>query len=280
MAYVITNNQYYINIANAIRSASFRNIEGPLPVAEFAQYIGEISMIGQTFGKAEGYAQGLEEGKQAEHEAFWENVLDKDMNACGSRFAGRSWNDYTFRPTKDIKPTGTCANMFNACAITDLVGILRSCGVQLDVSGCSGRVDSMFGYSPYLTTVPFLDVRNSTRNGTSELSAMFDTCPKLHTIEGIYLKEDGTTGWGSSAFYGCSALENLTLYGTIGRNGLNVSWSTKLTHDSLMSIINALADYSEDTSGTAWAVTLGAANLAKLTDAEKAIATQRGWTLA
>lgn len=279
MAHVITDNQYYINIANAIRDNSFGNIEGPLPVTELSQCIREISTIGQAEGKAEGYAQGIEDGRKIEHEAFWEHALSKDMNACGSRFAGRSWNDYTFRPTKDIKPTSTCANMFNACAITDLAGILRSCGVQLDISGVLGRVDNMFGYSPYLTTVPFLDVRNSTRNGTSELSAMFDTCPQLHTIEGIYLKEDGSTGWGSSAFYGCSALENLTIYGTIGRNGLNISWSTRLTHDSLMSIINALQDKTGDTSAS-WAVTLGADNLAKLTDAEKAIATQRGWTLA
>jgi hypothetical protein len=80
----------------------------------------------------------------------------------------------------------------------------------------------------------------------------------------------------SNTFSGCIALENLTMGGTIGQNGFNVSESTKLTHDSLMSIINCLEAKTEGT----WAVTLGTTNLAKLTDAEKAIATQKGWTLA
>ena len=46
----------------------------------------------------------------------------------------------------------------------------------------------------------------------------------------------------------------------------------------ILSILNCLKDYKD--SGTTYTVTLGATNLAKLTDAEKAIATQKGWTLA
>jgi hypothetical protein len=49
---------------------------------------------------------------------------------------------------------------------------------------------------------------------------------------------------------------------------------TKLTHDSLMSIINALP-----VSTGGYTCTLNATNLAKLTDEEKAIAIDKGWTL-
>jgi hypothetical protein len=48
---------------------------------------------------------------------------------------------------------------------------------------------------------------------------------------------------------------------------------TLLSHDSLMSIINNL------TTVTGKTLDLGATNLAKLTDEEKAIATNKGWTL-
>jgi hypothetical protein len=70
---------------------------------------------------------------------------------------------------------------------------------------------------------------------------------------------------------------------TIGQNGFNVQNSTKLTHDSLINnegtgILNSLEDKSG--TGSTWTITLGSANLAKLTDGEKAIATQKGWTLA
>ena len=80
----------------------------------------------------------------------------------------------------------------------------------------------------------------------------------------------------SSTFTACRELVNLTVDGVIGQNGFDIHWSTKLTHESLMSIINALADKSG--TGTTFTITLGTENLAKLTDAEKAIATQKGWS--
>lgn len=48
-----------------------------------------------------------------------------------------------------------------------------------------------------------------------------------------------------------------------------------LTHDSLMVVINGL-----QTVTSTQTLTLGTENLAKLTDAEKQIATDKGWTLA
>jgi len=56
---------------------------------------------------------------------------------------------------------------------------------------------------------------------------------------------------------------------------IKLSASTMLSHDSLIRVINNL-----DTVTTATTLTLGAINLAKLTDEEKAMATTKGWTLA
>lgn len=99
-------------------------------------------------------------------------------------------------------------------------------------------------------------------------------CNALHTIALVRFQEDTKI---ANAFQYCNALENLTIEGTIGQDGLNVSWSP-LTHASLMSILDALKDYSG--TGTTHTVTLGAINLAKLTDTEKQLATEKGWTLA
>lgn len=49
----------------------------------------------------------------------------------------------------------------------------------------------------------------------------------------------------------------------------------KLTRDSLMVVINGL-----QTVTTTQKLTLGTENLAKLTEADKKIATDKGWTLA
>ena len=105
----------------------------------------------------------------------------------------------------------------------------------------------------------------------------FERCFKLHTIAVIRTAQHTKF---ANTFFECNALENLTIEGIIGQNGFNVQYSTKLTHDSLMSIINALADYSADTSGTTWTVTLGSGNIAKLTEEEQLIAYMKGWNLA
>ena len=55
---------------------------------------------------------------------------------------------------------------------------------------------------------------------------------------------------------------------------IDFSSCTNLTHDSLMSIINNLTTKTSTTK-----LTLGATNLAKLSDEEIAIAVNRGWTL-
>ena len=98
-----------------------------------------------------------------------------------------------------------------------------------------------------------------------------DACSNLTKIE--LLRSDENTTW-TSAFNSCPNLAYLRIEGTIGK-AFSVSGCNKLDHDSLMSIINALASIT-----TTLTCTLGSTNLAKLTDAEKAIATEKGWTLA
>ena len=81
-----------------------------------------------------------------------------------------------------------------------------------------------------------------------------------------------------TSFINQNYLEEFYVEGEIAISGLSLSSCKKLTHDSLMSIINALADKT-GASGT-WKVTLGSTNLAKLTADEIAIAEGKGWTLA
>lgn len=59
---------------------------------------------------------------------------------------------------------------------------------------------------------------------------------------------------------------------------LDLSASTQLTHDSLMNVINNLYDIKTKGCATQQLV-LGSTNLAKLTEDEIAIATNKGWTV-
>ena len=233
-----------------------------MSIAEKLQTIAENEQRVYEAGKTE----GIEEGKQAEYDAFWDLYQNKgNVGYLVYLFAGRGWNDITFKPKYDIKPTTGASGIFRQCRITNLRASLLSCGVTLDLSKCTGGIDYAFAYNELLTVLPKLDF-----SSTSKLTGTCSGSAKLVEVEEMVVHEKLQY---SSPFSGCTALEHLIVTGTIGQNGFDVS-ACPLDHDSLMSIINALK------SGvSSLTVTLGSTNLAKLTDAEKAIATQKGWTL-
>lgn len=82
---------------------------------------------------------------------------------------------------------------------------------------------------------------------------------------------------GDQMFMNCSALENVTVGNGFNCNGLNLSPSTKYSAATIVSWLNALADR---TGQTAYTLTIGSTNLAKLTSDQIAIATNKNWNLA
>ncbi len=180
-------------------------------------------------------------GRQAEYNEFWDAALDPSLN-WQQRFTGAVWNDTTFKPNQDIKPTGYANNLFYLTAITDLAGILEDCGVVLDTSGINGRGDFLFYYNTQMTRIPYLDLSNITyQNGINNI---FGYCYALHTVEGLRLRDDGNLTMLSS-FEQCRELVNIEIYGTIGKE-LYMVHCTKLSIASLTSIMTAL---STTTSG-------------------------------
>lgn len=86
----------------------------------------------------------------------------------------------------------------------------------------------------------------------------------------------------ATTFSGCTALENVNIeegFGSVlsGGNSINLSASTLYSVETIVSWLEALADR---TGQTAYAFTIGATNLEKLTDEQKAIATNKNWNLA
>ena len=102
----------------------------------------------------------------------------------------------------------------------------------------------------------------------------FSNCKVLKKIARIIVDENSIY---TNAFRNCDFLEEVAFDGVIGQNGLNLQWSTNLSHDSLLNIINALKDYSTNTSGTTYELTIGSENVAKLTTEELNIAYNKGW---
>ena len=167
-------------------------------------------------------------------------------------------------PQLDISNGTDFSGMFNSCtALTSIP--------QLDTSN-GKNFSFMFYNCTALTSIPQLDTSNGTNFGY-----MFNGCRALTTIPLLNMSNVSGTSW-SNMFYNCTALENETFEGTIPvRGNMSVfSYSNKLTVKSLMSFINALTNMSDTATYT---ITIGSTNLAKLTEEQIQIATDKRITL-
>ncbi len=196
---------------------------------------------GYEKGSAEGgggyYDQGYADGKQAEHDAFW-GAYQKNGNRTNYAyaFAGTGgWNDDNFKPKYTIKAEGASWTAlyyaFYQANISDIKAILEERGLTIDTKNAKGLGASFEGCTT--TNIPTLDVTNCTDFGRT-----FYGASKLETVVLENLSGSATF---TNTFTNCSNLVNLSVSGIIGKNGLNLQWSTKLSRDSIVSVVNALS---------------------------------------
>lgn len=241
------------------------------------RYIEELKKISENVTKiAENeprvYNAGVEDGKEAVWNAFWDGYQDMgNRTNYRNAFAGMGWTPHNFKPKYDIRPTSDGAYMMFYYAQNmqgDLAQMLEDCGVELDLSQCTAWIQYLIAGSK-ITRLGRCDCSNA-----STLGSTFSGTP-LHTIDELIVSAKTTF---SGAFNECPELQNLKISGTIGQNGLNLQWSTKLSRASIESVINAL---STTTSGLT--VTFSkTAKEAAFTNYEWAsrIATKSNWTIA
>ena len=242
---------------------------------EIGQRANELYDKGSTDGYNKGYSdgktEGIEQGKQAEYDAFWDKFQDYgNRTDYNNGFSGKGWTDITFQPKYDITSKKS-SYMFQLSEISDLVSIFEKCGITFDFAGAP-HINYLIYYSN-ITRVPEID---STVLSGSQFMSVFANCPNLTEIVKFHLKTDGSQTF-ANTFQSCTSLEKVTFTGVIGKNGLNFQWSPNLSIESLRNIISCLKDYSTDTSGTVWKVTIGSTNYAKLTDDDLLEISQKGW---
>lgn len=124
---------------------------------------------------------------------------------------------------------------------------------------------SMFRACNKLTSIPQLNTVNVTN-----MSQMFWGCFSLQTVPAFDCSNVTNM---SNIFSSCSSLKSI-LMTNIGVN-LYISASTQFERSDLLVILNNLKTVTSTKT-----LTMGATNLAKLTDEDKLIATNKGWTLA
>ena len=128
--------------------------------------------------------------------------------------------------------------------------------------------NSMFYNSNITDTKVEFDLSYCTLANGMFWNSKIKTIRKLIVHEALNLND---------TFKGCKDLEYIRFGGVIGQN-ISFSDSPLLTVESILNVFEHLKDISA--TNTTLTVSLGSTNLAKLTDTQKAIATEKGWTLA
>ena len=164
----------------------------------------------------------------------------------------------------------TTVPRFDTSKVTNMISMFDGCSKlttvpRFDTSNVT-IMDSMFYDCSKLTTVPLFDTSN-----VADMTSMFSNCSSITTVPQFDIAKVMYIG---NIFSNCYRLEEIHMI-NINAN-LNISSSTKFTREALLEIIGNL---KAQTSGTK-TLTMGSTNLAKLTDEDKAIATNKGWTLA
>ena len=153
--------------------------------------------------------------------------------------------------------------------VTDCSDMFYECGKLASIPPMSTsnvtNMNNMFYFCRKLTSIPNMDTSKVT-----DMYQMFYHCDSITSIP--MLDTSNVTNMGGT-FYHCYNLETIHMHGM--KVSFDISASTKFTREALVEILNNLA-----TVTTSPTLTMGSRNLAKLTDADKAIATGKGWKLA
>lgn len=204
----------------------------------------------------------------------------------------------------DVSNVTTMTYMFNYCTsltsldlsnwdtskVVVMSNMFYNCEKLISVYGISNwdtskvnKMDYMF-YNCYV--LANIDLSNWDTSKVNDMSNMFGGCSKLTSLSSLRADSLIISSYGSP--FGSS--NNTTLVDFGGFINLKSSWNgsycvdklTALSHQSLINILNGLYDFTGNgvtPTSSQGKLKLGATHLATLSDDEKAIATNKGWTL-
>jgi surface protein len=164
---------------------------------------------------------------------------------------------------------------FVTTTITNMSQMFMNCYVLEDVDLSTFDTTAVTNMSQMFSgcySIKQLDLSNFNTSIATNLANMFQNCYSLYTLDFSGLDTSSITST-LTMFNTCPNLVNLR----VGKITVSFTFNKcdKLSHESLLNVIAAL-----EPTTTAKTLTIGATNLAKLTEAEIAVATEKGWTIA
>lgn len=197
-------------------------------------------------------------------------------------------SNLTSIPEIDTSNGTEFGNMFNGCSklsnapdidtskATNVYSLFNGCktmltvGNKLDFSNATSA-SRVFYNCNWLGSTGDIDVSKVTN-----LDYLFYNCLSLTKIKSLDMSSATSANY---IFTNCNYLQEIEFKGTFNVNNVYISSSSSkgLTKESILSLLNALKDRSAES--TQYTITIYSRNLNKLTEEEKAIATDKGWIL-
>ena len=256
-----------------------------MSIADKLQIITENVPKVYSKGFADGYSDGETNGKSENLRAMWEAIQNGGARTDYSGLLNHTiLSKSTFKPIYDISLTGTQAynwmNNYPGSSNFDILAtdgqvnmkeLEEEQGIAFSFSGCTNMTKTFSG--GLFSELNVIDISQATNLAYTFYGGYFaNVALRLKRIEKLICSE--TTTFTTTTFQHATKLEYIGFEGVIA-SSINLS-SCPLVPESIRLAINCL----KDLTGTTLTLTLGTDNLNKLSDAEKAIATERGWTLA
>jgi hypothetical protein len=186
-----------------------------------------------------GYEKGKAEGGDGALEVWKAILVDGERKDFSNAFANTRFSKDTMRLLYDIKPT-TANNMFFFSAIkqTDMFSMTeveKRDGKVFDFSNCT-NFSGTFN-SGCFDELNVIDLSKAT--STYQVFYNGSSSAKIKRINRLIFSEDTVISWGMFGY--CYELEHVGFEGVISKSGLDMQWSTKLSKDSITSLVNALS---------------------------------------
>lgn len=215
MGKVVTDDRNYKRIAAAIRSKT-----GSTDTFMPTQVPDEIDAV-------------FEAGKKTEYDSFWDSWQEfGNRRDYTNGFCGTGWKDDEFYPKYNLKPY-QIVSMFGRTRMNiDLARRFEDCKIVLDLSSCGSDASTIF-FDTQFNRLPALDFSRCTK-----INDAIGSSPNLVTVDSITINENATV---NRLCGNCAALQNIQVLGTIGNSGIDLAASSKLSHDSIASFVNALS---------------------------------------
>lgn len=181
---------------------------------------------------------------------------------------GDTSNVTTFEEMFNYCSNLTSVPLLNTSNATTMVNMFFSCtnlaSIPLFDTSKVTNMRGMFSGCSKLKAIPLLD--------TSNVDTMTDWLTSCVILESIPQIDVSNVTSFKNAFLNCARLKTILMHGM--KASFDISASNRFEKSDLVTILNNLAVVT-----TTQTLKMGTTNLAKLTDEEKAIATNKGWTL-